>query len=44
MKSLGIVGGSSVLISVSNGKLIMIKAEDGEAETKIPAPKTQLKV
>jgi len=43
MKSLGIGGGSSLLISVNNGKLILIKAEDGEGEIKNPVAKSQLK-
>ena len=35
LKSLGIGGGSSVLISVNDGKLILIKAKDCEGVLKI---------
>lgn len=43
MKSLGIGGGSSVSISVNNGKLILIKAEDGEGVIKNLETKIHLK-
>jgi hypothetical protein len=44
LKSLGIGGGSSVLISVNDGKLILIKAKDCEGVLKNPETRLHLKV